>query len=117
MADPFIGEIRMFASVFAPKGWEFCNGQLLPINQYTALFSLLGTYYGGDGKTTFALPDLRSRVPVHVGDDGQLPEVQLGQSGGFVPQDGEQGTTYSAGPYLGVNFIIAVEGIYPSRGD
>ena len=67
MAEPFLAEIRMFSFSFAPKGWAFCNGQFLPINQNQALFSLLGTTYGGDGQTTFALPDLRSRVPIHVG--------------------------------------------------
>ena len=63
--DPLIGEIKMFAGDFAPRGWAFCDGQLLPISQNTALFSILGTTYGGDGRTTFALPDLRGRVPVH----------------------------------------------------
>ena len=63
MSEPFVGEIRMFGFGFAPQGWGLCNGQLLPINQNQALFSLLGTTYGGDGRTTFALPDMRSRVP------------------------------------------------------
>ena len=65
MAEPFIGEIRMISFTFPPKGWAFCNGQLLPINQNQALFALLGTYYGGDGRVNFALPDLRARVPIH----------------------------------------------------
>ena len=77
MSDAYIGEIRMFAGNFAPVGWAQCNGQLLSIAQNTALFSVLGTTYGGDGKTNFALPDLRSRVPVHVG-----PGFSLGQAGG-----------------------------------
>jgi microcystin-dependent protein len=68
MAEPFLGEIRMMAFNFAPKGWAQCNGQLLPINQNQALFSLLGTMYGGNGQTTFALPDLRGRTPIHVGN-------------------------------------------------
>ncbi len=67
MTEPFIGEIQVFPFGFAPRGWAQCNGQLLPINQYQALFSLLGTMYGGDGRTNFALPDLRGRVPVGVG--------------------------------------------------
>jgi microcystin-dependent protein len=67
MAEPFMGEIRMMAFNFAPKGWAQCNGQLMPINQNQALFSLLGTMYGGDGRTTFALPDLRGRTAIHVG--------------------------------------------------
>ena len=66
--DPILGEIRLFAGTFAPQGWAACDGQLLPIAEYTALFSLIGTTYGGDGETTFALPDLRGRVPVHMGD-------------------------------------------------
>ena len=67
MADPFVAEIRMFPFNFAPKGWAFCDGQLLPLSQNTALFSLLGTTYGGDGKSTFALPDLQGRAPMHPG--------------------------------------------------
>ena len=67
MSEPFVGEIRMFGFNFAPQGWALCNGQLLPISQNTALFSLLGTTYGGDGRTTFALPDMRSRVPLCQG--------------------------------------------------
>jgi microcystin-dependent protein len=77
MADPFVAEIRIFAGNFAPKGWATCDGQLLPISQNTALFSLLGTTYGGDGKSTFALPDLAGRVPLHPSN-----EFDLGQSGG-----------------------------------
>src|SRR5213593_4432240 len=74
MAEPFLSEIRIFSFVFAPKGWALCNGQLLPINQNQALFSLLGTTYGGDGRVNFALPDLRSRVPTHVGSGLTLGE-------------------------------------------
>src|SRR5437762_5137132 len=77
MSSPFIGEIRMFGGNFAPVGWAFCNGQLMPIDQNDALFNLIGTTYGGDGQTTFALPNLQSRVPVHVG-----PGFALGQAGG-----------------------------------
>lgn len=75
MAEPFLGEIRLFSFSFAPKGWALCNGQSLPINQNQALFSLLGTMYGGDGRTTFSLPDLRGRTPIHLGSgftQGQL---------------------------------------------
>lgn len=74
MAEPFLAEIRLMSFEFAPKGWAQCNGQLLPINQNQALFSLLGTTYGGDGRVSFALPDLRSRVPIHVGSGHTLGE-------------------------------------------
>ena len=67
MSEPFLAEIRIFSFNFAPKTWALCNGQLMPINQYQALFSLLGTMYGGDGRTTFALPNLHGQVPAHVG--------------------------------------------------
>jgi microcystin-dependent protein len=81
-ADPFIGEIIMFAGTFAPRGWAFCNGQILPISQNEALYSLLGTTYGGDGRTTFGLPDLRGRVPVGPGTGPGLTPRQLGWQGG-----------------------------------
>jgi microcystin-dependent protein len=71
MGSPFVGEIRMFAGNFAPSGWAFCNGQLMPISQNEALFNLIGTTYGGDGVSTFALPSLQSRVPIHMGTDRQ----------------------------------------------
>jgi microcystin-dependent protein len=74
MAEPFLSEIRMMSFIFAPKGWALCNGQLLPINQNQGLFSLLGTTFGGDGRVNFALPDLRSRVPIHVGSGHTLGE-------------------------------------------
>jgi microcystin-dependent protein len=74
MAEPFLSEIRIMSFVFAPKGWALCNGQLLPINQNQALFSLLGTTFGGDGRVNFALPDLQSRVPIHVGNGHTLGE-------------------------------------------
>lgn len=82
MTDPFVAEVRILACNFAPRGWAFCNGQLLPISQNTALFSLLGTFYGGDGKTTFALPDLQGGVPVHQGQGSGLSEYVLGETGG-----------------------------------
>lgn len=80
--EPFIGEIILFAGNFAPRGWAFCDGQLLPISQNTALFSILGTTYGGDGRTTFGLPDLRGRVPIHEGTGAGLPGYYLGSRGG-----------------------------------
>jgi microcystin-dependent protein len=84
MAEPFLSEIRMMSFNFPPKGWAFCNGQLLPINQNQGLFSLLGTTFGGDGRVNFALPDLQGRTPIHVGDG-----YTLGERGG------EQGHTLS----------------------
>jgi microcystin-dependent protein len=176
MSDPFLGEIRLVGFSFAPQGWAFCDGQLLSISQNTALFSLLGTYYGGDGVNTFALPDLRGRVPVNQGQGPGLSSYNIGQStgaewvtlitsqipahshavsanstsgsvenpiGNFTaaitdPNSGasinafastsngtmNQGVIGLAGgnqphpnlqPLLCVNFIIAVQGIYPSR--
>src|SRR5215813_11030627 len=86
MAEPFLSEIRIMSFSFAPKGWALCDGQLLPINQNQALFSLLGTTYGGDGRVNFALPDLRSRVPIHMGAAHTLGE-----------RGGEQAHTLSIG--------------------
>lgn len=82
MADPFVAEIRIFPFNFAPKGWAFCNGQLLPISQNTALFSLLGTTYGGDGKSTFSLPDMQGNAPMHPGQGPGLSQHFLGEAGG-----------------------------------
>ncbi|MDX6681440.1 MAG: hypothetical protein QOG94_1479 [Solirubrobacteraceae bacterium] len=82
MADPFVAEIRIFPFNFAPKGWAWCDGQLLPLSQNTALFSLLGTTYGGDGKSTFALPDLQGAAPMHPGQGPGLSLHDLGESGG-----------------------------------
>ena len=173
MANPFLGEIKMFVGNFAPSGWAFCDGQLLSISQNTALFSILGTTYGGDGQTNFALPDLRGRAPLHSGQGPGLSLYQLGQQGGAetvtltpaqmpahshsvnaVTSGGKQaspsnnlpavestGTSldYSSDPantvmsngmiattggsqpvsvvqpYLTVSFIIALQGIFPSR--
>jgi microcystin-dependent protein len=81
VSEPFLAEIRMVGFTFAPRNWALCDGQILPINQYQALFSLLGTTYGGDGRTTFALPDLRGRAPVHFGS-GPSGQVYLGSRGG-----------------------------------
>ena len=82
MADPFVAEIRIFPFNFAPKGWAWCDGQLLPISQNTALFSLLGTTYGGNGKSNFALPDLQGRAPMHPGRGPGLSLHDLGETGG-----------------------------------
>ena len=82
MANPFLAEIRIFAGNFAPTGWALCNGQLLPISQNTALFSLLGTSYGGDGKSTFALPNLQGAAPMHHGQGAGLSERFIGEQGG-----------------------------------
>jgi microcystin-dependent protein len=90
MSQPYVGEIRMFAGNFAPAGWMFCAGQLLPISQYETLFNLIGTAYGGDGQSTFALPDLRGRLPIHQGSSftlagaGGVEEVTL--AAGQIPQ-------------------------------
>ena len=171
MSSPYIGEIRMFAGNFAPAGWQLCNGQLLAISQYAALFSILGTQYGGNGTTNFALPNLQGRVPIHAGtglstyvqgQEGGAENVTLlynqmpihnhpvnavatgGNSAtptGSLPAIESTGTSLdyssSAGnttmnpamvgtaggnapfsvlqPYLTVSFIIALEGIFPSR--
>jgi microcystin-dependent protein len=164
MSDPFIGEIKVISFNFPPKGWAFCNGQLLPINQNQALFSILGTMYGGNGQTTFALPNFQSRLPIHQGQGynvGQVggeashtltinempahnhPGMGSGTANGtspngtvWAPADGSlqffpsPNTTMSpaaisnAGgsqphnneaPYLVLNFIIALVGIFPSR--
>jgi microcystin-dependent protein len=82
MSEPFIGQISLFGFNFAPRGWAHCNGQILQISQNTALFSLLGTTYGGDGRTTFGLPDLRGRVPIHPGQGTGLSNYAWGQRGG-----------------------------------
>lgn len=169
MSDPFIGEIRMFAGNFAPRGFALCDGQLLPIAQNTALFSLLGTTYGGDGRTTFALPDLRGRIPMHPGQGPGLSQHRLGEKGGqesvtlsetqlpshthtahateeasnknkpgnalwarkkiydteptstVAMNPGAIGSTgggqdhENKQPYLCINFIIALQGVFPSR--
>ncbi|MFD0960265.1 phage tail protein [Paenibacillus chungangensis] len=80
--EPFVGEIQMFAGTFAPRGWAFCDGQLLAVSEYDTLFSLIGTMYGGDGITTFGLPDLRGRIPLHQGTGPGLSTYHLGAKGG-----------------------------------
>lgn len=111
--EGFIGEVRMFAGDFAPKTWAFCEGQLLPIVQHQALFSILGTMYGGNGKTTFALPNLKGRTPVHASE--MNPQ---GSAGGGTPvaraQGEEQGTTRTV-PYQEIRYIICLQGLFPSR--
>ena len=132
-ADPFIGEVIMFAGNFAPRGWAFCDGQLLAINNNQALFSILGTTYGGDGRTTFGLPDLRGRVALHEGSGPGLPTYRLGQKGGteavpfakkpMAPGKGKNvvnivNTDVNASnmqPFTTVNYIIALQGVFPSR--
>ncbi|WP_188892155.1 phage tail protein [Paenibacillus radicis (ex Gao et al. 2016)] len=174
MSDQFLAEIRIFAGNFPPRGWAFCNGQLLAISQNTALFSLLGTTYGGDGRSTFGLPNLQGRAPMHPGQGPGLSMRDLGESGGqsnvtllpnempahshsvkyadsLEPQSApagalptathgrRSGAIYGAGPatqsmhpmevqvagggqphnnmqpYLTLNFIIALQGIFPPR--
>lgn len=82
MGQPYLGEIRIFAGNFAPSGWAFCNGQRLQISEYETLFNLIGTTYGGDGQNTFAVPDLRGRAPVHMGQGSGLSGRTLGETGG-----------------------------------
>jgi microcystin-dependent protein len=175
MATPFIGEIKIFAGNFAPSGWNFCSGQLVSITEFSPLFALIGTTYGGDGQATFALPDLRGRVPLHQGTGPGLSLRQIGSQGGSesvtlnvnqIPAHSHvlagttatanaatasgnslansvSGSSYHSGvgrgstpvamnaaalssaggtqahdnvaPSLCVNFIIAMEGIFPSR--
>lgn len=174
MSEPFVAEIRIFAGNFAPRGWAFCDGQLLPVSQNTALFSLIGTTYGGDGRSTTALPNLKGRAPMHPGRGPGLTDRRLGERGGVetvtlseaqMPnhnhtlrasgENGEVGsltanvvlarsrggdlyqtntsanlvpmasdTLPSTGgsqahnnlqPFLTMNFIIALVGLYPSR--
>lgn len=116
--DAMLAEIKLFAGNFAPRGWATCEGQLLPIAQNTALFALLGTTYGGDGRTTFALPDLRGRVPVGVGNGPGLSPIKQGEKQGpdnvSVITGGTESIT-SKTPSLGLKYIICVSGIFPSR--
>jgi microcystin-dependent protein len=165
MGQPYVGEIRMFGGNFAPAGWEFCQGQLLPISENETLFQLIGTTYGGDGQSTFALPDLRGRIPIHQGNgfvmaetggaeqvtltQNQIPShghgfVAVAQTGNQIspanslpansfsitpyindPPDGSMAAAAispvggsqphnNMQPYLCVNFIISLFGIFPS---
>jgi microcystin-dependent protein len=133
MSEPFLAEIRMVGFGFAPKGWALTNGQTLPINQNQAVFSLLGTSFGGDGRTIFALPDLRGRLPMHTGQGPGLSPRDMGTNGGveFVTRQtiqipGSPASPVSAtvgfkrqvptlSPFSVVNFVIALQGIFPSR--
>jgi len=169
MSEPFIAEIRIFAGNFAPRGWAFCDGQLLPISQNTALFCLIGTTYGGDGRTRTALPNLEGRAPMHPGRGPGLTARRLGQKGGVetvtlteahmpshrhtligseragrevtpannffgtgeayyttdsnlspaaeqvLPNTGGSQAHNNMQPYLAINYIIALVGLYPSR--
>jgi microcystin-dependent protein len=136
---PLIGEIRLFAGNFAPGGWALCDGQILPIDENTALFAILGTTYGGNGTTNFALPNLQGRNPVGAGQGAGLTDVVLGQEGGSdsvtlnvsqlpahtypLPPSGNQSTGSVGGgqtfgneqPYLGLNYLITEEGVFPAR--
>jgi microcystin-dependent protein len=120
MSEPFVGEIRMFAGNFAPRGWAFCDGQLLAVSQNDALFSLLGTIYGGDGRTTFGLPDLRGRVPIHAGSGPGLSPRNLGAKGGAeavtltvnqLPSHNHGPLQASADPAASVNPVGKVLGV------
>ena len=168
--DPFLGQVLLFAGNFAPRGWALCEGQILPINQNQALFSLLGTTYGGDGRTSFALPDLRGRAPVAPGNGAGLPSYAWGQKAGNAsttlvtanlpqaqisfpsssgtgnaPESGnrmlatpeDDKLIYASGstgslkhgsiigaanlsfsnqsPFLALNYIISLQGVFPSR--
>jgi microcystin-dependent protein len=94
MSDPFIGEIRMFGGNFAPAGWAFCNGQLMPISENDALFTLLGTTYGGDGQETFGIPDLQGRIPIHFGQGPGISQTyQIGEKAGVESVTITQATT------------------------
>ena len=115
--EGFIGEVKLFAGNFAPRGWALCQGQLLAINQNQSLFSIIGTTYGGDGRTTFALPDLRGRAPLGTGSGPGLTPVSLGQK--FGPNSGSrpnpQARQQNKQGSLGMNYIICLQGVYPSR--
>lgn len=114
-SDPLLGQIIMFAGNFAPRGWALCNGQLLAINQNQALYSLLGTTYGGDGRTTFGLPDLRGRAPIHAGEGPGLPRVRLGEKKGGNSVENNTSSSVRTTATTAVNYIIATQGIFPSR--
>lgn len=163
MSEPFLAEVRMVGFTFAPRGWALCDGQLLPINQNQALFSLLGTIYGGDGRTTFGLPDLRGRTPIHFGngftqgqrvgeeahtlDVTEMPAHSHAVQASNLPANRETPTVWTASrldpytsadsdsqmnpasiantggsqahsnmqPFLAINFVLALQGVFPSR--
>lgn len=109
MPDPYYGEIRMFAGTFAPEGWALCDGRLMNLRTHVALFSILGTTYGGDGVNNYALPDLRGRMPIGAGQGPGLPNYELGEK---IAAGGAGGSP--AG--LAVNFILSLGGTFPQRG-
>ena len=111
-SEPFIGEIMMFGFNFAPRGWALCDGQLLPIPQNTALFSLLGTTYGGDGRTTFGLPDMRGRVAIHKGTGPGLTSRSMGQKGGTerISLSQMPSHTHSVNAQSGNTYLLAMSG-------
>ena len=131
--ETFIGEVKLFAGNFAPRGWAFCDGQLLAISQNQALFSVLGTQYGGDGRTSFALPDMRGRVAVGPRRGPGLSNYKLAQKGGVEYNSNNNGNVLISNntpanvstetakrienrqPFLGLNYIICTNGSYPSR--
>jgi len=113
MDDPFIGQVRLFASQLAPEGWVQCQGQTLVISEYTGLFSILKAAYGGDGETTFALPDLRGRVPIGAGQGLGLDAIALGQTTGSATV--QAGHEVYGPPVIGLNWCIAIVGVYPGR--
>lgn len=120
MSEPFIAEIRIVAFNFAPRGWAFCDGQLLPIAQNTALFSLIGTTYGGDGRTTTALPNLRDRAPMHPGRGPGLTARRLGEKvgTGTVTLNDAQIPSHTHTPWMNTNAIPTTgvpSGQFPSR--
>lgn len=108
LVEAYAGEIRMFANTYAPRGWALCDGRLLPVEEYPVLFALIGTTYGGDGIKTFALPDLRGRLPVGA-DDNHTPGTH--SPGADVAVGGDASTD----PTLAVNYIISLQGVYPDR--
>ena len=110
LIEAYAGEIRLFGGDFAPRGWALCEGQLLPIDRNPVLFALLGTMYGGDGVTTFALPDLRGRVPIHPGRGELRPGIQRYGAGAAKSNDAQLPST------LTLNYIICLQGVFPDRG-
>lgn len=116
-AEPFVGQVMITASNFCPRGWIEANGQLIAISSNEALFSLFGTTYGGDGRTSFGLPDLRGRIPIHKGEGPGLLPRELGSSVGsdFVKITEGDKETYAGPPSLTLLYCVAYVGIYPSR--
>lgn len=119
--DAYLGEIRLVGFYYAPSGWAQCNGQLLSVNEYPSLYTLLGTQYGGDGRTTFALPDYRGRAPIHQGQGQGLSQrynqgERRGSDTAFKVKTGEGNqSVIEQQPLLVSNFIICLSGIFPSR--